>query len=269
MSTGFVKYKRAEAEVAGRPSPNIWGDCPVSEINNNPAKGFHVFEDFLDLAAGLTTVAGARFYSYLDAGGTLVLADDPKGAIELKTDATDNDSTTLISGNNTTGCILPADGVDKKWWFEARVKVNTITDGDIAWFIGLTEEGQAADSKPMADDSTHEINDIDHIGFHVDGADGDAMNFVYNLAGQTPIEVAGVKAVEVDTYVSIGLKYEPKDNKVRVFIDGVENIGAAFLLSVAAAPLDNLAVCLSMKADGGAANSDKVTIDWVRYAQEY
>ena len=177
----------------------------------------------------------------------------------MKTDATDNDSTTLITGNNTTGLIEPADASDKKWWFEVRVKTATITDGDIAFFVGLTEEGQAADSKPMADDSTHEINDIDHVGFHVAGDDGDGVNFVWNLSGQTAQETVDVKTLVADTYTQLGFKY----------VDGVENINAGFLMSHASAPDDNLAVCLSMKADGGAANTDKVTIDWVKYASEY
>ena len=138
-----VTYKAATSVVTGRPSPIIWADCPVVAFQKDPGKGFHVFEDFLDLATGATTVAGARFYSYIDTGGSFALADDNKGAIEFKTDATDNDSTTLISGNNTTGLILPANASKKRWWFEARIKTNTITDGDIAFFLGLTEEGQA------------------------------------------------------------------------------------------------------------------------------
>lgn len=266
---GIVKYGAETAEVSGRPSPTIWCDCPEATFAQNQAKGFSVFEDFLDLAAGATTVAGARFYSYLDAGSSLVLADYQKGAIELKTDATDNDSTTITTGNNTTGLIEPADDSDKKWWFEVRVKTNTITDGDIAFFLGLTEEGQAADSKPMADDGTHAVGDIDHVGFHVSGADGDGVNFVWNLSGQSAQATADVKTLVVDTYVQLGFKYDPSDNKVHVYVDGVENINAAFLMSHASAPIDNLAVCLSMKADGGAANTDKITIDWVKYASEY
>ena len=97
-----VTYKTAAAIVASRPSPIIWADCPVISMLQYPEKGSHFFEDFLSPAAGATTVAGHRFYSYLDSGGTLVLADDEKGALELKTDGTDNDSTTIITGNNTT-----------------------------------------------------------------------------------------------------------------------------------------------------------------------
>ena len=266
--SGIVGYEAASSVVSSRPSPIIWADCPVIAMLKDPAKGFHVFEDFLSPEAGATTVAGHRFYSYLDTGSTLVLADDEKGALEFGSDATDNDRTTIITGNNTTGCITPANNSKKKWWFEARFKVNTITTDDISLFIGLTEEGQAADTKPLAD-GTGVVNDIDHVGFRIAADDGAALDFVWNLSGQTAQETASVQTVVADTYYRVGMKYEPNDNKVHVYVDGVENKNAAFLMSHASAPADCLAVCLTLQVQGGAANTDKMTVDWVRFASEY
>ena len=264
-----VSYRSATAVVSGRPSPKIWADCPVISFLKDPSKGFHEFEDFLSPAAGATTVAGHRFYSYIDTNGTLVLSDDEKGVLRIMTDEDDNDALVLITGNNTSGCITPANASKNKWWFEARIKCATITDGDVALFVGLTEEGQAADTKPMADDGTHAINDIDHVGFHVAGDDGDGVNLVWNLSGQTAQSTADVHTLEADTWVQLGLKYEPKDNKVHVYVDGVENKDAAFLMSHASAPADCLAVCLAIKADGTCAVTDYLYVDWVRYAAEY
>jgi len=266
----IVSYKAPTSVVSGRPSPSIWADCPVISFLKDPGKGFHVFDDFVD--GGMlpaTTAVGHRWYTFIDTNGTLTLEDDEKGVLRIMTDEDDNDALVLTTGHNTTGCITPASESDKKWWFEARIKCATITDGDVALFVGLTEEGQAADSKPLADDGTHAVGDIDHVGFHVSGADGDGVNFVWNLSGQTAQETADVHTLEVDTWVNLGFKYEPGDNKVHVFVDGVENKDAAFLMSHASAPDDCLAVCLAIKADGTCATDDYLYVDWVRYASEY
>ena len=137
-----VTYGAATSVVSGRPSPKIWADCPVIPFLKDPGKGFHWFEDFLQPATGATTVAGHRFYSYIIGSGAITLADDPKGALVLDHNDTDNDEVAITTGNNTTGLVIPADGSSTKWWFEARVKYNNIvaeTNGDVAFFVGLTE----------------------------------------------------------------------------------------------------------------------------------
>lgn len=268
MST--VGYKSADAVVSSRPSPKIWADCPVISFLKDPSKGFHVFEDFVD--SGMlpaSTAVGHRWYTYLDTNGTLTLEDDEKGVLKIMTDEDDNDAVVLTTGHNTTGCITPADESTKKWWFEARIKCATITDGDVALFVGLAQEGQAADTKPMADDGTHAINDIDHVGFHVAGDDGDGINFVWNLSGQTAQSTADVGTLAVDTWIRLGFSYDPIDNYVRCYVDGVEVKSAKFLMSHASAPADTLAPVISIKADGGCAVTDYLYVDWVRYASEY
>jgi hypothetical protein len=230
----------------------------------DPGEGFHIFEDFFSTRIS----SNSQWYSYLDAGGQFVLDDDEDGVLELSPGDTDNEAVTIISGDNTTGIITPTDRGQNKWWFEARVKWDTITDGAIAAFIGLTEEGQAASAKPMADDGIHAINDIDHVGFHVDGADGDGLNLVWSLFGQTAQSTIDVQTLVADTFYRLGLKFNPIDNKVHVYIDGIENTSAAFSMSHVSAPADTLAVCLSVKADVNAISGDGIHVDWVRYAAE-
>ena len=266
MST--VSYGKATSLVTGRPSPIIWKDCPVIAMLKDPAKGFHVFEDFKSTRMGANGVSGFRWFSYIDSAGTLTLADEEKGGLRLNVDTDDDDSTTIITGDNTTGCITPADKSVNKWWFECRFKTVSITTDDVGFFIGLTEQGQAANTKPLADD-TLVVNDIDHVGFRVAYDDGAALDLVWNLAGQTAQETASIQTLEANTYYTVGLKYSPIDNKVHVYVDGVENQDAAFLMSHASAPADCLAVCISLKAGGASVATDYLTIDWVRYASEY
>ena len=265
MST--VGYKAPTSIVSGRPSPIIWADCPVISFLKDPGKGFHVFDDFKDLPP-VSVTAGHRWYPYIDTGGALVLSDDEKGVLELRTDAGSNDLTTIISGNNTTGCITPADSGKNKWWFEVRFKTVSITTDDVGFFLGLTQEGQAADTKPLADD-TAVVNDIDHVGFRVAADDGDGLDFVWNLNGQTAQETASVQTLVADTWYNVGFKYEPGDNKVHVYVNGVENKDAAFLMSHASAPADCLAVCIALSSQTGCTATDYLHIDWVRYAAEY
>ncbi len=260
-----IQYKTPAAVVSSRPSPIIWADCPVITFLKDPAKGFHVFDDFFE-APGATTVAGFRWYSYVDSTGSFTLSDNEKGVLNFITDYDDDDITTIISGNNTTGCITPASNSGKKWWFETRFSIDNIDDDGTSIFLGLTEEGQAANSKPATDD-TGVINDIDHIGFRTAADDGNGLDFVWNLAGQTAQETASVQTLVAGTYYRVGMKFEPGDNKVHVYVDGVENAGAAFLMSHASAPADSLAVCLSNKIMAGATGT--LSVDWVRYASEY
>jgi len=266
--SGIVDYKTAVNIPSDRPSPIIWADCPVITMLRDPGKGFHVFEDFHYLNCDdATTIIGHRFYPYLDTCTLAILADNEKGILNMDLGDTENDAAVITTGDNVTGCITPADGSKLKWWFECRIAVGSITNGDQALFVGLAQEGQAADSKPLAD-TTLAVGDIDHVGFHVDGADGDGVNFVWNLNGQDAQVTADVYTfTAVDTYVNLGFKYDPNDNKVHVYVNGVENKSAAFLMSHASAPDDCLAVVLAVKADGG--TPDNMLVDWVRYAAEY
>ncbi|KKL68673.1 hypothetical protein LCGC14_2122660, partial [marine sediment metagenome] len=180
----------------------------------------------------------------------------------------DNDDVVITTGDNVTGLLTPADGSQKKWWFEARVKVASITTDDIGWFVGLTQEGQAADGSPLTD-ATAAVNDIDHVGFNVLNDAGSELDFTWNLNGQSAQTTANVHTVVADTYIRMGFKFEPQDNKVHVFIDGVEKTSAAFLMSHASAPADTLAVTIALKALTNVAAADIMTIDWVRVAAEY
>ncbi len=261
----IIQYKAATHVVAGRPSPKIWADCPVVTFLKDPGKGFHFFDDFFE-APGATTVAGSRWYSYIDSAGSFALSDSEKGILTFVTDFDDDDITTIITGNNTTGLVTPANLSDKKWWFETRFAVDNVDNDGTSFFLGLTEEGQAANSKPATDD-TGVINDIDHVGFRVAADDGNGLDFVWNLSGQTAQATESVQTLVAGTFYNVGFKYEPKDNKVHVFVDGVENVSAGFLMSHASAPADTLAVCLSNKIMAGATGT--LSVDWVRMAVEY
>ena len=91
---------------------------------------------------------------------------------------------------------------------------------------------------------------------------------MWKLSGQTAQVTVDVQTLAINTFYRLGLKYDPVDNKVHVYINGVENGSAGFLMSHASAPADTLAVCTSVKADVNVGTGDGVYVDWIRYAAE-
>jgi len=265
------------------PSPSIWADCPVVAFQKDPSKGFHLFDDFKNsvipteeagrtaLTDGLGNILGdINWFAHVESAlvADLALQSDEDGVLMLDQDGTDDDTVTITTGNNVTGLVSITDEQAEKVWFEARFKVSTITNTDLGVFVGLTEEGQAANGKPMGAASA--IGDIDHIGFHVFEADGDGLDFVYTLAGETDGVTADVATLEADTYVKVGLKYEPSDNKVHVYVDGVEKESAAILASASNFPsAQKLAATIAISSGAAGADGDNLKLDWVRIAQEY
>jgi hypothetical protein len=271
--SGKVRYGTANAVDTTRPSPSIWADCPVAEIADNPGKGFHIFEDFRGgVIGGSTLVYGQRHglvcFTEADAVADCALQSDEKGVLMLDQDGTDDDVTSLTTGENLSGLVKITTGDQTKMWFEARFKVSTVTDTDLAVFVGLTEEGQAANGKPLG--AVGAIGDIDHIGFNIKEDDGDSLDFVHTLAGQVDGGEAAIHTVVVDTYIKVGLYFDPDDDSVHVYIDGVEDKSAAVLASASNFPSgEKLAVTVAIASGAAGADGDNLKIDWFRVAQEY
>ncbi len=267
----IIDYGTASNTVSRLPSPSIWSDCPVGEMLSHPSKGIYFWDDFQEggSVGGADATSGSKWYVYVESGSIAdaILQSDADGVLMLDQDGTDDDVSTITTGDNITGLFTITDNQTTKFWFEAAFKVSTITDGDLSVFVGLTEEGQAADGKPMG--AVGAIGDIDHIGFNIKEADGDSIDFVHTLTGQTDGGTTDIAVVVADTYVRVGLKYEPKDNKVHVFINGVEDITAAVLASASNFPSgQKLALTISIQSGANGADADNLKLDWVRAAQE-
>ena len=262
----IVTYGAATSVVSGRPSPKIWADCPIISFLKDPGKGFHVFEDFLE-APGASAISGARWYSTTTGGGTRVLTDNEKGILEITTDGGTNDEELVVSGNNTTGVITPANLSAKKWWFEARFAYGFVLATKLGMFLGLHQEGGATADAVLTDTSMAKVTTKDYVGFHAKLLA--ELDFVWNLNGQSAQSTNVIATMTTGTFYNVGFKYTPRDNKVHVYVDGVENISAGFLMSHASAPADTLAVTMALKAIAASTSGDSLDVDWVRYAAEY
>ena len=279
MST--VGYRKASATVSRGPSPEIWADCPVLHYLEDPSKGFHKFDDFKNsaitaLATDTNQIAGDinwRAISETDDAADLVLLADDDGVLHIQSDGTDVDVHAITTGNNTAGIIRsPKAGEAKKFWFEARVKVNTITDGDLGLFVGLAQPGQMADGAGVMGSDASGMADVDYLGFAILSGDNDDFTIVHNEATSgTAQSTTGQITLTADTFIRIGYRLDVDEDKIRVYANGVD-LGDDVAIDIDSTnfPSDtDMDVIISLIAESGTSNGDGVKIDWVRVAQEY
>lgn len=277
-----VQHGAAASVVARMPSPKIWADCPVMQIQADPAKGLYLWDDFKNsvvLPALVDTdkviVAGdINWYGIMegDAAGDIAIQADDEGHLMLDQDGTDDDTTSIVAGDVAMGNIrLPLKGERKRFWFEARVKVSTITNTDLAWFVGFLQPGQVAEAVPLGAAPTA-LASLDYLGFFVAEADGDDLTIVYEEPGAgTAQSDTGEITLEASVFVRIGFRLDVSTDKLHVYADGVD-LGADAEIDVASVNFpSNTDVQIFIGITSGAAggNGDNLKIDWVRFAQEY
>ncbi len=288
----IVKYGTAEAVPSTRaPSPIIWRDCPVGDFAQDPSKGSHMFDDFrnsgieLEEAArsawtgGIGKILGdINWYGFTETAlvADVALQADDEGVLMLDTDGTDDDTVGITSGDNVVGAWRsPKVGELQKLWFECRVKVNTITNTDLSWFIGLMEPGKLSNGSPLGAAPTAPA-DVDYVGFFVAEADGDDLTVIFNEASAgTAQSTTGLITLAADTYVRIGFKVTTNDSsiKIRFFKDGVD-LGDAAAVDISTTnanwPGDtNMDVMITATSGATGEDGDNLKIDWVRIAQEF
>jgi len=261
-------------------SPRIWDK--VARAIQTPSGVNRLFlagDDFASFHGTLTGTAGdysGGYKSYQDSGCTIAQVADAKGGVaKLSFDGTGaNDEIWLQSGGSAgvLGAISDTAGAAHVTAFECRVKFSAVANSTLCGFVGLAEEGlAAADTKT---DTTGVFADKDCIGFDVVAADGDALNFIYQKAGQTlQTKISGVQALVADTWYNLGFIYEPDApcppaKRIKVYVDGVEQSTYVTATNIAAATFpdgEELAFLLGGKqVPESAAN---IQCDWWQFGQ--
>jgi hypothetical protein len=272
------------------PSPVIWNDCDIQDFMQQAGKGNIVFDDFKNSAvlqeeAGRTAWTGGighivgdlnlRGYTETALIADVALQADNDGVLMLDTDGTDDDVVGITGGDNVQGVFKsPEEGVRKQFYFEARVAVNTVTDGDLSVFVGIMEPGKLGDGTPLG--AAGALADVDYIGFHITEANGDAVSVVYNEAtsGTAQTDDAGVTLV-AGTFVRLGFKVEilGLSMKVRFFVDGVD-LGDDLAVDISSTDANwpgatDMDIMIAATSGANGADGDNVKIDWVRVAEQY
>ena len=141
MSFGIIGYD--DRGVEGFPTPAVWGDCPLHELN---ARGLGFFvrssgEGNVNSLPDLREDGDSATYTYND--GTQDFR-----AIDITTGSTDNNAASLFT--SPLGKIVKNSG--NKVWAEADVAVAALTDQAV--FFGLAED-EALDRDVVADDPSN------------------------------------------------------------------------------------------------------------------
>ena len=258
-------------------SPALWGDCPLESIRNGRIGGI-IFEDDFVSALSLSAGAGdslAGYLAYGDTGVTMkAMAGVAGGILELAGNDADNDEG-VLSGGSPAFVVSDTAGEDKKMWFEARVKKASIANNALGMFVGLAwdhGDGVSVAKTLCLTDNDAALGAFSFLGFHVDQADGDAMDFVYKAEGQAAVvKIAGVHVPVADTWVKVGFVYDPAasaDKRIRVFVNNQEKTTYVTATNIATATFPDAEPMAPVWAGKvGAAAESKAQIDWWRCIQ--
>lgn len=271
-------------------SPRLWSKAMESMFSPDGSNPGFLRVDDLDTfyPVTVTTAAGQLqpgmdYFAYIEAdatvGSILPIATEQFGVIRFltSTDTSDGDNhdTTLVTGGNV-GTMCKITDVDhasnsadaKVLIFEARFRLNSVTDGDGSVFIGLGEEGLGAANTPIVDSTGHKISSDDLIGFFIGEDDNDALKFVYRKNGQAIQTVLTYStALVASTWYKVGFVYDPRrdaSERLAIYIDNVEQTTYVTEDNISAATFpddEELAAVFSIK---GSANNDaqQFDMDW-------
>jgi len=260
-------------------SPRLWAAARGSGLAPDGfGNAFSSADDFDNFGAiapaisGTTAGVSGGYGYYVDTATSACsitqIATEVGGVIRFATGATDNHEAWLSSGGNT-GVLGKIDDSDpKKLIFETRVRFGQVASMNA--FIGLAEEGLAA-ANTITDAGA--LADKDFIGFAVDEADSDALDFIYRKAGQTlQTKITGLQALVANTWYKLGFVFdpaEPESRRIKVFVNNVENATMVTATEIAAATFpdaEELAFLAGIK--NGAASALTMDVDWRAFHQE-
>lgn len=261
-----VDYSQAGA--AAQPSPSIWKDCPMGELNED-GLGQFIHEDFLGGAVSATvtaaTTVGTGQLRFVGDTDTVFAkkASEIGGYLDVETDGDDNDGFALIS--DPLGTIVRNSG--NKVWFEARLELGAVADQGA--FFGIVE-ADGASQDAVADNCAALIGES-LVGFALLNGDTDAVDAVASKDATLTTVLAdanlsaalgsGAANLAADTERKLGFRFDGKEN-IDFFVDGVKV--ASHTLTSSNTPSQTMGVILAGKTGTAAAQS--FAFDWVRVA---
>ena len=249
------------------PSRNLWKNCPILDILEDPTIGVFrrdMFDAFPPHAStGSAAMSGALgdYMTYLHQGSAIVPAGAHGGGLKFTMDG--NDEGAALGPYVAPLQIAKGKG---KLWFEACVKTSIIDNTKHGFFLGLLEGNAIAAGVPIT--TAGVLADKNLVGFHRLEGDGDALDAVYKADGQTAVTVkADAAALAANTWINLGLYYDESD--LYFYVDG-EPLGdkvAAAGISAAAFPNDVLLGPVFAVMSGASSGMGDSSIRFWQYAQ--
>lgn len=238
--------------------------------------GFGHFDDFTNFADHVSDQDTQQYASYIDTGVTIKQkAAVVGGQAEIAGNDADNDEG-VLSTHGPLFQVSDTAGAEKRLWFEARWAKASIANNALATFLGLGFDH--GDGVPLSKtlcltDDDANLGAFSYLGFHVDQADGDAVDFVYKAeGGAQTVKIAGVHVPVAATFVQLGFMFDPfaeAAKRIKVYVDGVEQSTYVTATNIATATFpDAEPLGMVWCAKVGAAAEIKSQLDWWAGFQE-
>lgn len=249
-NSGVSERSRAAAAM---PTEDIWKHFNLTGMRSHPFSGSLLETDFTR-----DERANDEFDDTADS--TIALQAGTAGIGELLLKVTTDNKAAEVQWNVP---IVVSGGVP--WAFEARLKVQNITDARATVFAGLFFPATLT-GDVIADDGAA-LTDGDALGFCRFAADGDIIDFIYDEGGQvTNVHDDDYVTLVADTYVTLGMYFN--GTTIQGYVNGVATGTAISAADIAAADFPTAAIMVpTLAAKGDAADDFSFTIDWIRVAQ--
>lgn len=259
MSLSSLRY--AGGTQTELPSEAIWASCPKTRLRENYNEGAGFFDNFLFAPMSDAALLAKNGYDIYGDTGVLIsgMAGEDHGII-VETMDTDNDEAVLST--NTLFYIPHSPGADGEVWFEACVARESVTDNDLGMFVGLAGDNTSGTPATVANtlcltDDDSNLGDFSYLGFHVDAANGNAVDFVVAAEGGADTVIkAGVCVPTAGAYNKLGFHYSPNfpaAKRIKIYVDGEEQSTYVTATQIAAATFpgtEYLGAVLCVKRNG-------------------
>lgn len=275
----IIQYGSNKANTDRFVTPALWKGCPKFESVESPAIGYGFFDDFAGpcpntdagLFEGIGESPGIGYLFYGDANVTLkAQADTPGGVLEVAGNTTDEDESVMSTGSPSF-VISDTPSEERKLWFECRIKKASIANDALGMFVGLGWDH--GDSVSVAKtlcltDADAALGAFSFVGFHVDQANGDAVDFVVKAEGQDPVVIlAGIDVPVADEFAKWGFFFDPgadTSERIALWVDGVKSTTFVTGTQIAAVTFpdsEGMAAVWAAKVGSNAAEV-KAQVDW-------
>lgn len=266
------------------PSPKIWADCPVLELERFPERGIYRFERWSDLplAPTLTTqIAFGKYKAFATTGSSVdrVSAvnsvETLNGALKLATD-TDNDSATIADAYPSF-LMTGLSSNSGKLWFECCIAQKSVATNMASTFIGLAEVELWTLATGVPFNGGDAItNSAAAIGFRLKEDGLGVIDTVYSdrATSFTDIGAGEGGTLAAYTFTKLGFILDPKDPQglgVRFFVNNVEattRLSQAALIALTNLDANALGFIYGTVADSAGTTHEQYC-KWVRIAQMF
>jgi hypothetical protein len=206
---------------------SLWADCPLDSIRAGSIPGVIVeppLEQYESTATTVENMCGLPTFE----GDCTVNGVAAAGAGVALFGTTDNEEASLACcGATSAPFVIPADSATgKKLWFECEIKKSAITNSLGGFFVGFHSEGALV--ADFIADAGADFSDVDILGFWNDETDDSVGSHVHVVTQKTSAAfdtiIDTVEVLTADTYVRLGITYDPKGpdkRKIKFWVNGV------------------------------------------------